>query len=74
MTDFKFLTPTEVIEEFPELNDKLGWTNKDIGIFYAKGLLKGRYCYRQNKAMIKVSSLRPLIVFVNDVQSQGIIK
>lgn len=71
---FNLLTPSEVIEHYPELFEKLGWTNKDIGVFYAKGLLKGCFSYKLKKSMIRETSLKRLVVFANSIQTEKLIR
>jgi hypothetical protein len=61
-----FLTPTEVIEKYPELADKFGWNPKDIGIFFKCRLLLGYFDPSFRKSMIKEESIKRLVHFVNE--------
>jgi hypothetical protein len=68
------LTPSQVIERFPELRDKFGWSAKEIGVFYKNGLLYGRFDSSRKKAIIAVSSVKKLISYANDLLDHQKIK
>jgi hypothetical protein len=61
------LTPSQVIERFPELKDKFGWTAKEIGVFYRSRLLYGHFDSSRKKAMITISSVKKLIKYANEL-------
>ncbi len=61
------LTPSQVIERFPELKDKFGWTAKEIGVFYRSRLLYGHFDSSRKKAMIAISSVKKLIKYANEL-------
>jgi hypothetical protein len=61
------LTPSQVIERFPELKDKFGWSAKEIGVFYRSRLLFGYFDSSRKKAMITVSSVKKLITYANEL-------
>jgi hypothetical protein len=62
----EYLTPSQVIEKFPELEQKFGWTAKDIGLFLKNKLLQGHYNHSLRKSMIKEDSLIRLVRFANE--------
>ena len=69
-----YLNPSEVIEKFPELHQKFGWTAKDIGLFLKQKLLQGHYNHTQRKSMIKEDSLKKLIRYANEqIENQKVI-
>ena len=37
----EYLTPSQVIEKYPELEQKFGWSAKDLGVFLKNKL----YCF-----------------------------
>jgi hypothetical protein len=61
------LTPSQVIERFPELRDKFGWSAKEIGVFYKSRLLYGYFDSSRKKAMITISSVKKLIKYANEL-------
>ena len=61
----EMLTPSQVIEKYPELEQKFGWTAKDIGLLLKNKLLQGHYNHSLRKSMIKEDSLKNLIQFAN---------
>ncbi len=68
-----YLTPSQIIEKYPELTLKFGWTAKDIGVFLKNKLLQGHYNHSSRKSMIKEDSLRKLIRFANEqIESQKV--
>jgi len=60
------LTPSEVIEKYPELTHKFGWTAKEIGLFLKGKLLQGHYNHSMRKSMIKEDSIIRLVCFANE--------
>ena len=66
MKKIEYLTPSQVIEKYPELEMKFGWTAKDIGLFLKNKLLQGHYNHSSRKSMIKEESLIRLIAFANE--------
>lgn len=65
-TKVEYLTPSQVIEKYPELEQKFGWSAKDLGVFLKNKLLQGHYNHSSRKSMIREDSLRKLIRFAND--------
>jgi hypothetical protein len=61
----ELLTPSEVIEKYPELRDKFGWTAKDIGLFLKNKLLQGHYNHSLRKSMIIEDSVIRLVMYAN---------
>ena len=61
-----YLTPSEVIEKYPELERKFGWSSKELGVFLKNKLLQGYYNHSSRRSMIKEDSLRKLIRFANE--------
>jgi hypothetical protein len=62
----EYLTPTQIIEKYPELELKFGWTAKDIGLLLKNKLLQGHYNNSLRKSMIKEDSLKKLIRYANE--------
>lgn len=58
------LSPTECIEEYPELNIKLNWLPQDIGRLVRMKLLDG-YVLSEGGSIVKEESLRILIQHIN---------
>lgn len=56
-----FLTPDELIHEYPQVMDELDWNASKIGIFYSSGLLLGHRSGRENKALIAQDSFIELL-------------
>ena len=70
---FIYLSPTEIIEKFPELNYKHNWSANLIGLFLKCNLLKGYYDRGRKVAMIEEGSVLDLIHFLNNkLESQKI--
>lgn len=70
----EYLTPSQVIEKYPELEQKFGWTAKDIGLFLKNKLLQGHYNHSSRKSMIREDSLKKLIRFANEqIENQKVI-
>ena len=63
--DMGMLTPSQIIEKYPELEQKFGWSAKDIGLLLKNKLLQGHYNHSLRKSMIKEDSLKSLIRFAN---------
>ena len=71
---YELLTPTEVIEKYPDLAQKFGWTAKDIGLFLKNKLLQGHYNHSLRKSMIKEESVIRLVGFANQqIENQKVI-
>ena len=62
----EYLTPSQVIEKYPELEQKFGWSAKELGVFLKNKLLQGHYNHSSRKSMIKEDSLKKLIRCAND--------
>lgn len=62
----EYLTPSQIIEKYPELEQKFGWTAKDMGLFLKNKLLQGHYNHSSRKSMIKEDSIIRLIAFANE--------
>jgi hypothetical protein len=61
-----YLTPTQVIEKYPEL-EGFGWSAKEIGMFLKSRLLDGYYNHSLRKSMIEEDSIGKLVDFANDL-------
>lgn len=71
---YELLTPSEVIEKYPDLAQKFGWTAKDIGLFLKNKLLQGHYNHSLRKSMIKEESVIRLVIFANQqIENQKVI-
>lgn len=62
----EFLTPTEVIEKYPEVAQQFGWTAKDIGSFLKSRLLQGHFSPSLRKSLINEASVKKLIAYANE--------
>ncbi len=62
----EYLTPSQVIDKYPELEQKFGWSAKDLGVFLKNKLLQGHYNHSVRKSMIVEDSLKKLIRFANE--------
>lgn len=60
-----YLTPTEVFEKYPDLQQKLNWSNSDLGVFMKSKLVIGYYNRNKRVTLIEENSLIRLIKFVN---------
>jgi hypothetical protein len=60
-----YLTPTEIFEKYPDLQQKLNWSNSDLGIFMKSKLVVGYYNRNKRVTLIEENSLIRLIKFVN---------
>ena len=68
-----YLTPSDIMEKFPELNHKHNWSANLIGSFLKCNLLKGYYDRSRKVSMIEESSVLDLIHFLNNkIESQKI--
>jgi hypothetical protein len=61
-----YLTPTQVIEKYPELEITFGWSAKEMGMFLKNGLLHGYYNHSLRKSMIKEDSIEELVEYANN--------
>ena len=69
----EYLTPAEIIEKFPELEDNFNWDAKSVGLFLRTKLLKGRYNSNERKALIQIDSVVKLVEFTNiQIESQKV--
>lgn len=69
----EYLTPTEIIDKYPELRLHFGWSAKDIGLLFKFRLLHGYYDPTRRKAMIKEDSVRKLVRYANEqIENQKI--
>lgn len=59
------LTPTEIFEKYPQLQQQWHWKVQDIGIFLRCKLLMGHYDTQRRVAMIDEQSLRELMDYIN---------
>lgn len=74
MKTTEYLTPAQVIEKYPDLERKFGWTAKEIGLFLKSKLLQGYYNHSLRKSMIKEESLTRLIIYANEqIENQKVI-
>lgn len=60
-----YLTPTEIFKKYPDLHQKLNWSNSDLGIFMKSKLVTGYYNRNKRVTLIEENSLIRLIKFVN---------
>ena len=60
----KFLTPTEVLDEFPQLATVYGWNASNIGMLLSMGILRGRRTNSHNSKATRHSVLC-LVKFMN---------
>ncbi len=56
-----FLTPDELIHEYPQVVDELDWNASKVGIFYSSGLLLGYRNGKEHKALIAEKSFIELL-------------
>ena len=72
-TEKKYFTPSEIINEYPELKHKHYWTPGIIGSMLKCNLLSGYYDRSRRTAVIDIASVLELINFVNNkMESQKI--
>ena len=68
-----YLTPKEIIEKYPDLTFKFNWTPADLGQILKCKIIEGYYDRGRRNSMIKESSLKRLIEFLNtNLDSQKI--
>ena len=73
MTEINYLSPSELIEKYPEVATKFNWSARELGLFLKCKLLDGYYDRRKRCAMIKENSFLQLVHFVNGlIDSQKI--
>jgi hypothetical protein len=61
-----YLSPTDVIEKYPELKFKHDWTPSIVGSFLRYNLVKGYYDQTRKSAMIEENSVLNLIQYLNN--------
>lgn len=62
-----YLTPTEIINKYPELNLKFKWDARGLGLMLRFGLMDGYYDRTRRTAKISEESLLLLIEYVNNL-------
>ncbi|PTB98017.1 hypothetical protein C9994_00220 [Marivirga lumbricoides] len=67
MKDLNYLSPSELIEKYPEVATKFNWSARELGLFLKCKLLDGYYDRRKRSALIKEHSFLELVHFVNSV-------
>ena len=70
------LTPREAIQKYPDLIKKFNWTTSDLGDMLKCKIIDGYYDRGRRNSMIRESSLKRLMIFVNanlDLQKVGTI-
>ena len=67
MSKAAYLSPSELMEKYPEVANHFNWSSREIGLFLKCKLLDGYYDRRKRTALIKESSFINLIRFVNGV-------
>ena len=68
-----YLTPKEIIEKYPDLIVKFNWTVTDLGHILKCRIIDGYYDRGKRNSMIKESSLKRLIQYLNaNLDSQKI--
>ena len=60
-----YLNPEEIMQKYPELETKLGWSKSDLGVFLRNKVLHGYYSRNKKKSLIDEQSLLELISFIN---------
>ena len=60
-----YLTPSEILDKYPDMEEKLGWGKKELGLFLKCNLLEGFYCRSMRRSMIKEESIFKLVTFAN---------
>ena len=61
-----YLTPKEIIEKYPDLILKFNWTVTDLGNILKCRIIDGYYDRGKRNSMIKESSLKRLIEYLNN--------
>lgn len=68
-----YLSPTELIEKYPEVANKFNWSPRELGLFLRCKLLDGYYDRRKRSALIKEPFFIQLVSFVNQsIENQKI--
>jgi hypothetical protein len=62
-----YLTPTQLMEKYPDVHHKLNWTASDIGTLMRSKLITGYYSRNKRVTMVEECSLLHLIAFANTV-------
>ena len=62
-----YLTPSEIIEKYPELKYKLNWNTNELGVFLKCKLITGYYDRTKRIAMIDEDSLKTLVEYTNQI-------
>jgi|GEM_PF-2676259 len=55
----------EILEKYPDLQDRLHWDKKDLGFFLRAKIVRGYYNRNKRQSMIEENSLLLLIAFTN---------
>ena len=61
----QYLSPTEVIKKYPELERKHNWTVSLVGYLLQSNLLKGYYDRAKKTPLVEENSVLQLIRFLN---------
>jgi hypothetical protein len=67
------LSPSEVIDEYPQLNKQFNFLPQDIGRLIRLKILNG-YIYSEGSALIQEQSIIDLISFINEQIDKNKIK
>jgi hypothetical protein len=62
----EFLTPTEVLDKYPELAYKFGWTAQLIGVLLKARILSGTYSSSLKKSLVNEKSVVELATYCNE--------
>jgi len=62
-----YLTPSEIVEKYPELEDNFNWDVRCLGLFLRTKLLQGKYNANERKSLIREDSLVKLVGHTNDL-------
>lgn len=65
MSNNRYLTPSEIIEKYPVLENKLNIGASEIGLFLKCKLLIGFYDRTKRVAMIEEQSVIDLVNYIN---------
>jgi hypothetical protein len=60
-----YLSAEEILNKYPDVQDKLLWGKSDLGFFLRHKLVKGFYSRNKRKSLIEETSLLQLIAFAN---------
>lgn len=69
----RFLTPEELLENYPLLRTQFNWNNSHIGTLLKLKVLDGYYDGSKRKAFIKESSVKALITHMNEILQRQLI-